>query len=641
MKKITRIEIDNYRAYIQSRTVDLVNGENILLYGENGSGKSSLYKGLRYFLSSSVGEGTFEINRYSGRNDGKIEITYMDFDPQTKSVIPGSEQIFQVNTDAVLTNNTDPFIKLSYRVSGFLDYSKLLKVYLHENKRPDLFPLVLNLIGAHVPTKYGGTIPIKQEYNEIIKKARSAYHRTDWNFRKARKKFENLIRVLPAVISDLSKVLDVLMTTYFPDLNLKIWLNLSPLTFHEDCYIYETWIEGHIYIEVRYFGQVMTEYNDKLNEARLSAISVCLYLASLKLNAEQVDSKILYLDDVFLGLDLGNRKPILNILLNEFKDYQIFISTYDRSWYEQAKETLSDKQGWAFYELYEGTFQIAPMRVISNPLIIKDESLFEKACKFVNNNERPDYPAAANYLRKAYEELMLNNFYEHAVREVDCELIPAYRLTKLVDACSSFVKQLNGYLYHQNNIMSALLTLKNSLHPLLHPLSHFVPGVPIYKAEVLEAIRLYEVILFESNMSAYKSHCRVFEERGHKVNLVIKGVSGWTYEYTLKLLQNLYFFDDNQGGKSLSKCECRVIKIKESMPGVEPQVRIISDTNPLSKAMTYASFEECITKLLVFLSTYEKKNDPVSIDWKDCFYISDIANNLDTVRNRIAQFVWN
>ena len=66
MKRITEIQIDNYKAYIQQRTFPIPNGENILLYGENGSGKSSLYKALNYFLSSSVGEGRFEMNRFSG-----------------------------------------------------------------------------------------------------------------------------------------------------------------------------------------------------------------------------------------------------------------------------------------------------------------------------------------------------------------------------------------------------------------------------------------------------------------------------------------------------------------------------------------------------------------------------------------------
>lgn len=640
MKKITKIEIDNYRAYVQSRTIDMVNGENILIYGENGSGKSSLYKGLQFFLSSSVGIGSFEINRYSGRDNGKIEVTFMDFSPRDEAVIPGSEQVFQVNADANLTNNAEPFIKLSYRVSGFLDYSKLLKVYLHDEKRPDLFELVLNLIGAHIPTRYGGTLSIKQEYIDIIKKARSAYHRTDWIFRKARKKFDNFKRVLPAVISDLSRVLDYLMSTYFSDLNLKIGLTLSPLSFHEDCLIDDTWIEGHIYIDVIHYGQVMTEYNDKLNEARLSAISVCLYLASLKLNAEQVDLKILYLDDVFLGLDLGNRKPILNILLKEFKDFQIFISTYDRSWYEQAKEKLLGKHEWAFLELFEGTFQTAANQVLSNPIVLKDESLFEKASRFVNDNEHPDYPAAANYLRKAFEELLLSNFLEHAIREVDCDFIPAFKLTRLVNACHDYICQLSDYFYDQGTIMKAMEDLRNSLHPLLHPLSHFVPGVPVYKAEVLETIRLYEVIKTESVISDYKNHCRVMEEKGHKALLIINGISGWRYEYTIKLAQNLYLIDDNHGNKRLSRCACRVIKIKELMPGADPKSMTISENNPLSKSMEYLSFEDCQTKLLDFLAVSEGKNDPVVEDWADCFYTPDIENNLDTVRNRVAHFVW-
>lgn len=66
MRRITKITLDNFRAYIYPLDIKMPAGENLLVYGENGSGKSSLYKALRYFLESSVDPiKTFEINQFS------------------------------------------------------------------------------------------------------------------------------------------------------------------------------------------------------------------------------------------------------------------------------------------------------------------------------------------------------------------------------------------------------------------------------------------------------------------------------------------------------------------------------------------------------------------------------------------------
>ncbi len=53
--KITKIEIKNFRAfYGRPYQINLHRaGKNLLIYGENGSGKSSLYLALECFLESS------------------------------------------------------------------------------------------------------------------------------------------------------------------------------------------------------------------------------------------------------------------------------------------------------------------------------------------------------------------------------------------------------------------------------------------------------------------------------------------------------------------------------------------------------------------------------------------------------------
>ena len=49
--RITGIEIANYRGFAgDSFKLSLEHGENLLVYGENGAGKSSLYNSLKDFL---------------------------------------------------------------------------------------------------------------------------------------------------------------------------------------------------------------------------------------------------------------------------------------------------------------------------------------------------------------------------------------------------------------------------------------------------------------------------------------------------------------------------------------------------------------------------------------------------------------
>ncbi|KAA6320014.1 hypothetical protein EZS27_030158 [termite gut metagenome] len=50
-KRITAITIKNCRGYFGDyQSFNFPKGENVLIYGENGSGKSSLYKALNSFF---------------------------------------------------------------------------------------------------------------------------------------------------------------------------------------------------------------------------------------------------------------------------------------------------------------------------------------------------------------------------------------------------------------------------------------------------------------------------------------------------------------------------------------------------------------------------------------------------------------
>ena len=628
MKRIKKITINNYKAYYRSRTIDIPQGKNVLIYGENGSGKTSLYKAVRFFMSSSVGDGSeFELNQFSRHTDGLIELVFADYDLGTKKLIEGTESCHRVCPPSSTSTNTNDFIKLAYRVSGFLDYSKLLQVYNTNSTCPNLFDLVLDLIGEHIPIGAGLRQSIGAEYKHILDKARGSYHRSDKRFQEAKQQFELFKEVFLRVIGQLNEKLGAMMSKYFPDFNIQIRLNLTSLIFDEDCLIGDTDIKGKIIIEVTQYGQRINDYNSKLNEARLSAIAICLYLSSLKLRASMVDTKILYLDDVFIGLDMGNRKPVLNIIETEFTDYQKFISTYDLGWFNQAKSILSNSDEWVFLELFEGIIKDdATGMDVPVPILLSSESSYGKAYSYFRNTEPPDYPASANYLRKAFEELLSDGFHHSALREVNCEFIPAFNLTKLVDHCILFVNQINKHPF-LGTIPNLLLELQGTLHPLLHPLSHYVPDIAVYKSEIRSALQLFDKLRNELALADFPKTCDVIEEKNHKVRFEINGDSGWKFVYDIFLEDNIYCFTDVTGNKVISQCSCYVMHIMQMENGQPPTERKFSKELAQKFNMRYRSLPECKDSLVKYLNVNERKSDIVRRILEEQFLFPDTADS--------------
>src|SRR6202044_1722678 len=54
--RLTGIHIKNYRAFNESFDLELLRGENAIIYGENGAGKSSLFHSIRDFLEAPQSE---------------------------------------------------------------------------------------------------------------------------------------------------------------------------------------------------------------------------------------------------------------------------------------------------------------------------------------------------------------------------------------------------------------------------------------------------------------------------------------------------------------------------------------------------------------------------------------------------------
>jgi hypothetical protein len=122
-----------------------------------------------------------------------------------------------------------------------------------------------------------------------------------------------------------------------------------------------------------------------LNEARLSAIGLSLYLAARKIMVSQSNltgPKVLVLDDVLIGLDQANRIPVLDMLHGQFNDWQIVLLTHDRAFYEIGKQRLNSEK-WVRQEIYAGR-----VGDFEKPLLVDDELDLYRALVFLEKGEK-------------------------------------------------------------------------------------------------------------------------------------------------------------------------------------------------------------------------------------------------------------
>jgi len=84
---------------------------------------------------------------------------------------------------------------------------------------------------------------------------------------------------------------------------------------------------------------------------------LALYFAGAEASTPKVSgggaTRLLVLDDVLIGLDMSNRIPVLRLLEEEFKDWQVLLLPYDRVWFDLAREYTEQTKRWTYLKLLE------------------------------------------------------------------------------------------------------------------------------------------------------------------------------------------------------------------------------------------------------------------------------------------------
>ena len=329
--RITEIEIKNFKAFYGTYRIDLrKSGKNLLIYGENGSGKSSLYFALKLFLESG------EDPSYRFENDQNIFITDAGYIKLNLRADRRSKQETYEWSESV-RETEDELIREASKTKGFLDYKSLLEThYLHrESNTVNVFDLLVKTLLANtvnpltnrtLADDWAGIQPPYPRRNATVQIATLERQIEIFN-----NELENrLAELQPRASEILGKF----------GHNVALNFDFPGVQYNRDN---RTLDNQEILLRVELFDKDIPGHHLFLNEARLSAIAIAIYLSSILIQPES-RLKILALDDVLIGLDMSNRLPVLDILEEYFPEHQIFLTTYDKAWYEIVKQRTSDAE---------------------------------------------------------------------------------------------------------------------------------------------------------------------------------------------------------------------------------------------------------------------------------------------------------
>lgn len=409
--RIKSVEIKNYKVFYQEYKLEL-DGKNLFIYGENGSGKSSFYYALKDFFQSSVEEIPFAQTEnifLTKKQKGKGFIRVI-FNPDKDG--NATDKAYTLANDSKNTYVTgDTSIRDAIKLKSFLTHKHLLGIHnVAKVDEIDLFPLLIGGVLKHFKS---AAITGNKELGELWEDVRDSVSRaTDSHYNITRKKkdvdralerfnksfkplfekdgVENILKYAQPILDKFGHNIDV-------DLR---YVAARPNSN------YEVINRGQIKVSIKYNRRPVDKPHLFLNEARLSALAISLYLGTVKRHVQGIPCKILFLDDIFIGLDIGNRLPLLEILDSEFQDYQLIITTYDKPWYEFVRLAyLEGNKSWKGYEFYARRAR----KGFELPVVLEQgsssniQNYIDKAERYFNAG---DNKAAGVYVRSAFEFIL-------------------------------------------------------------------------------------------------------------------------------------------------------------------------------------------------------------------------------------------
>lgn len=516
MIKIKSIKINNFKFFDKQSPIE-IGGKNLLLYGENGSGKSTIYWAL-YTLLESSGKRTGETDCYfeplSTSKDSLVNInapemscvrtqkkhcdSYIEI--ESNEIPPKKYHISLLDTAI----NQDVTAKESMKASDFINYQSLFKFQDFKHREDNnLYEIFNNAVLPYVlfPSyKIHGQIvsngsdmwaafqqgsgKTKNYKGDTIQVYKNSADNINYNnFAKHFiREFHDLIDFINIEAPEILKKLG-----YDIDFELNL---IDPTHKKKDKSF--NYIPFKVSLSItKYHGQNITikKAHSFLNEAKITALAIAIRIAILtkRSGSETTGLKLIVFDDVMISLDMSNRDVLINYIFeNLVNKFQIIILTHSKEFEQFIKHKLTqlkdnDKSNWICKEMYTSSNE----QNHECPMIIDtDMSNLKKATRYY---KLKDYETASLYVRKSLEEVI-------------CQRLPSEFLRNIDDKFISLTTRWNKFTTLYSNLGHPIdddidELFRDSKLLVLNPSAHYQRlSVPIYKKELERAFELIDKI---------------------------------------------------------------------------------------------------------------------------------------------------
>lgn len=423
MAKINEIVINGFKAFPSLYKIEL-GGKHLLMYGENGSGKSSIYYALHCIFNSYRKPDNGK--KYFDKNNSQNLINRF-FIPKDERDIPyvavnwydGGRNVF---LSVVSEHGCDGFDRLSELETYFVNHQLLNGFFNFTNSNSiNLFPIFQREI---LPYKYideQGTY-LSLMYEQIEEEASKLGNKS--STKKINEMIDIFNRELEGFIGDINIAVSDIYKNHFKadgEQDLSIVLTYPEENPNPDVYFdgfrlkwdnrliknqkgelerakNKSLIEPIIGISIKEDGNEIPKPHVYFNEAKLTAIALSIRFSLLKgINpaddTNPPEGSFLALDDMLISLDMSNRAKVVDFLLKISDKYKIYLFTHDKMFFEYFKhKTKKNQDAWVYKEIY--------MDYDKTPYIRNSEDYLGQAEHYIKQHE---YEIAGNFLRKEAE----------------------------------------------------------------------------------------------------------------------------------------------------------------------------------------------------------------------------------------------
>ena len=516
--KINKITIENFKFFLNPFELK-PEGKHVLMYGENGSGKSSIYWAA-YTLFQSCLKEPADAGKYFDSNHPDCLCNLYNTDANRRSGIEiefkDENDVRRTYTDGSWAINTraDGFMELSTFASDFMNYKFLSAIFDFKNsKRVDLFKIFEEEIFPFLSLN-------GQLYNIETGEVTGQSSVEDWwryikrcydmpgilNRRSGGGVFihDDRYTAYQNLIGDFNNRLQVLLTEIANDANQKLVDAKMPvrIALHLERTSFDKKVEGS------YRSYDMKFYPPKIiltaqlldadgrpvankdinhprsffNEAKLTKMALAIRLAIFDRKYQGADcAKVIFVDDLLISLDMSNRLLVVQQLLDYVDRYQLFIFTHDRTFYDLIYDSISQRnlsKEWRYYEMYAIDEEVSKGK-IPEPWMNDKENFLQQARSFFT---RYEYHASANSLRKECEKQLLRLYPQNwTLAKKDDGTVSILNLNGLIQKLKDFYQRFDINPIPTPNI-------DQYRKRILNPASHNDSKAKVFRSELIVAI---------------------------------------------------------------------------------------------------------------------------------------------------------